>query len=286
MRHYLNFNKSAVTDLFNNHLVTAPLPIRAYIGSSFKDAQLLSDGSVVINNNTHSDLQAAMDATLDETESTSDAWQFWTWFSDERQAWTPLEHLRAKNAYKDEQSEIRTSDSHPLRIDYVEVPNTSGRIGLTFCPGKCSEGLYGGTWERDLNKDLAAIKAWGATTLITLMEAQEFEIIGVPQFMEVLTNSDIGWHHLPIQDMQPPSESFEVLWKTVGPQLHKLLSDGQDIVIHCRGGLGRTGLLAARMLVEAGMTPVDAVAEVRNARKHSIETYAQEHYVLTQHWKK
>jgi protein-tyrosine phosphatase len=285
MRHYLDFNTAAVTDLFTNNLVTAPLPIRAYLGDSFVDAQLLDNGSITINKASHSNLQAAMDATLSESESTSDAWQFWTWFSDERQAWTPLEHLRAKNVYKDEHTDIRTSDSHPLRIDFVSVPGTTGRIGLTFCPGKCSEGLYGGTWERDLGKDLAAIKAWGACSLITLMEAHEFVLIGVPQFMEVLTNSDIEWQHLPIQDMQPPNDAFETLWNTAGPQLHAQLNSGKDIVIHCRGGLGRTGLLAARMLVEAGATPVNAVAEVRNTRKHSIETYAQEHYVLTQHWK-
>jgi protein-tyrosine phosphatase len=48
--------------------------------------------------------------------------------------------------------------------------------------------------------------------------------------------------------------------------------------------LGRTGLLTARILVEAGMEPAAAVATVRTARNHAIETYAQEHYVLTKAW--
>ena len=55
-------------------------------------------------------------------------------------------------------------------------------------------------------------------------------------------------------------------WATIGPAIHQKHKDGQSIVIHCRGGLGRTGLLAARMLVEAGVEPVLAVTMVRNAR--------------------
>ncbi len=33
----------------------------------------------------------------------------------------------------------RTSDTHPLRIDPVEIPGNRGLIGLTFCPGKKHE---------------------------------------------------------------------------------------------------------------------------------------------------
>lgn len=279
------FNNEAVIDLFDHGLITAPLYIRADLGDSYLDATLAADGSVAIDTVHYSDLNQAMDASQRQQASTSDAWQFWTWFSDERQAWTPLEHLRAKLAAKDSQSEIRTSDSHPLRIDSVAVPNTTGRIGLTFCPGKRSEGLYGGTWKRDLVKDLQAIMDWGGKALISLMEDHEFPLLGVADFTNTLNKSPINWYHLPIQDMQPPNERFESLWSTVGPATHELLASGESIVIHCRGGLGRTGLLAARMLVEVGMEPAEAIAEVRAAREHSIETYAQEYYVLTERWR-
>ncbi|MDP7292161.1 MAG: hypothetical protein QF497_08015, partial [Verrucomicrobiota bacterium] len=56
--------------------------------------------------------------------------------------------------------------------------------------------------------------------------------------------------------------------------------NGESIVLHCKGGLGRTGTIAARLLVELGMTPGNAILAVREARPGAIETSAQETYVL------
>ena len=53
------------------------------------------------------------------------------------------------------------------------------------------------------------------------------------------------------------------------------------MLIHCRGGLGRAGTIAARLLVELGMRPDEAVRRVRDARgPGAIETPAQEAHVL------
>lgn len=284
-------NNISTSLLFTSGLVDSPLVIRAHIGDKTTDATLLSDGTVDLQGNRYVDIQEAMVAAHPLKESTSNAWQFWSWYSSERVAWTPLEHLRATLESQAALANlmvhtVKTSVTHPLRIDSVSIPNVSGRIGLTFCPGKHTEGLYGGTWERDLTLDIESIKAWGGHTLVSLMEEQEFDLLGVPDFLTRLSKEkDLNWLHLPIQDMQIPDEQFEADWATIGPQLHHQLNNGKSIVIHCRGGLGRTGLLAARILVEAGVTPVQAVATVRQARERSIETYSQEHYVLTKAWK-
>ena len=47
------------------------------------------------------------------------------------------------------------------------------------------------------------------------------------------------------------------------------------MVVHCKGGLGRAGMMAARLLVELGANPDAAIKEVRRARKGAIETPAQ-----------
>ena len=53
------------------------------------------------------------------------------------------------------------------------------------------------------------------------------------------------------------------------------------MVIQCRGGLGRAGTIAARLLVELGMRPDAAVRRVRDARgPGAVETPAQEAHVL------
>ena len=87
------------------------------------------------------------------------------------------------------------------------------------------------------------------------------------------------WHHLPIRDVSIPDEHFEDLWIYSGLRLRILLSQGRNIVIHCRGGLGRTGMIGARLLVELGVEPDMAIRRVRAARPGSIETRDQEEQV-------
>jgi ADP-ribosyl-[dinitrogen reductase] hydrolase len=58
------------------------------------------------------------------------------------------------------------------------------------------------------------------------------------------------------------------------------MQDGNRIVVHCRGGLGRTGVIAARLLIELGEAPDKALQRVRAARPGAVETPEQEDYVL------
>jgi len=121
-------------------------------------------------------------------------------------------------------------------------------------------------WERDLATDLDAIAAWRPGAMVTLIEDHEFGMLGVRGLGAQVRARRIDWHHLPIVDVQPPDERFESLWLTSGPALTGLLRDGQKVLVHCRGGLGRAGTVAALLLVELGVDGADAVRRVRAAR--------------------
>jgi protein-tyrosine phosphatase len=54
---------------------------------------------------------------------------------------------------------------------------------------------------------------------------------------------------------------------------------GQTVVIHCRGGLGRTGTVAAACLVALGHAPETAIDSVRAARPGAVETPAQARWI-------
>ena len=176
---------------------------------------------------------------------------------------------------------MKTSESDPLRIDSVSMDGVKGQIGMTLCPGKKQEYSTRGPWDRDLDADLKAVQQFGAAALVTLMEADELADVGIPP--DRLWGSALAygleWHRLPIQDVSTPDAYFENLWVYSGLRLRKLLSRGRNIVIHCRGGLGRTGMIAARLLVELGLPPDEAIHRVRAARAGAIETHAQENYV-------
>jgi ADP-ribosyl-[dinitrogen reductase] hydrolase len=84
---------------------------------------------------------------------------------------------------------------------------------------------------------------------------------------------------VPIADFGTPDAAWGARWADAAPKLHAALAAGQGVVIHCRMGLGRTGTIAARMLVEAGVPADAAIAAVRAARPGTIETAAQEGHV-------
>lgn len=174
---------------------------------------------------------------------------------------------------------LKTSATHPLRIAELPLPEGAGAIGVTFCPGKHDPQAHDGAWSRDLPIDLGAIRAWGANALVTLLVDEEFEQLGVRGLGDMAESAGLEWHHLPIPDMQPPGWQFERRWLYSGTRLRRLLRRGGRVVLHCRAGLGRAGTVAARLLVELGVPPAEAIARVREVRKGAIQTHAQERHV-------
>ena len=111
------------------------------------------------------------------------------------------------------------------------------------------------------------------------MERHKLDELQVGHLGDAVPATGLRWFHLPIVDTQAPDESFEVRWHESGPQLRAILADGGRVLLHCRGGLGRTGVVAARLMMEFGVPVEDAVSTVREARPGTIETSVQERYL-------
>lgn len=189
---------------------------------------------------------------------------------------------QAGNAHiPDLMATTRTSENSPLRIDHVTAAGRDGQIGMTICPGKRGDSQYGNSWERDLTTDLNAIRQWGAKILVTLMEPDEMERLGVAGLEQAATSNGFQWFHIPITDGEIPDERFESAWPAMAPHLIQQLKAGHKVVIHCRGGLGRTGMIACLLLIELGKTSTNALKMVRSARPGTVETPEQEDYVLS-----
>lgn len=173
----------------------------------------------------------------------------------------------------------RTSITHPLEIATIPVGENGGRIGVTLCPGKKGPSVFGAPWDRDLAADITVIREWGATSVLTLIEPSEFDLLQVRRLPTAVRDAGLVWLHAPIKDVSIPDARFNAAWKTIGPRLTNDLGDGRSVVIHCRGGLGRAGLVAAKLLVMMGQDASLAIKKVRSVRPGAIETVEQEHYV-------
>lgn len=173
---------------------------------------------------------------------------------------------------------ILTSLNSPLRIDAIDLAE-GGRIGMTLCPGKQRPGSMSGYWARDLSVDLDVIQQWPADIVITLLEDFEFDAVSIAALGPEVAARGMRWLHLPIPDKAAPGESFQRGWQASGAAVHTCLAVGGNVLIHCMGGIGRTGTIAAQILIERGMAPQAAIDCVRRVRQGAIETPDQEAYL-------
>lgn len=174
-----------------------------------------------------------------------------------------------------------TSLTHPIRVDVVPIDDLPGRLGLTFAPGKrISSTISRVVWDRDLETDLQALRTEFETdVLVSLLEDHEFALLGIPALVPRAEGLGMRVRRFPIRDVSVPRPAEDAAFRPLVDELHGLLSGGQNVTIHCRGGLGRTGLVAASVLVRDGFVSTDAMARVRAVRPGAIETRGQERCV-------
>lgn len=179
--------------------------------------------------------------------------------------------------------DVRTSESHPIEVFWVvsAAHGGSGRLGLTFAPGKRGSGLVtGARWERDLGADLDRLRHHhGADVLVSLMEGFEYDMLGVPTLLESARERGIRVHHLPIVDTSvPAAHQADEVDALIGA-VRDSLAAGERVVVHCRGGQGRTGTIASIVLSTFGHAPDDAIRLVREAQPRAVENPTQQDYV-------
>jgi ADP-ribosyl-[dinitrogen reductase] hydrolase len=174
----------------------------------------------------------------------------------------------------------RTSATHPLRIDTIHLKN-GGKLGLSFCPGKKQFHGMTGAWVRDLDTDISAINDWGGSVIITLLEDHELIGLQVTEIKSVANQYNIDWLHLPTPNDLVPDESFLQNWRDNCFKIHELLNDGKNVFIHCMGGIGRTSVLAAIILIERGYTAEEAIKIIKDTRENSFCIPEQVDFVLS-----
>lgn len=179
--------------------------------------------------------------------------------------------------------ETRTSDQYPIRVDFVAESETgcSGKLGMTFAPGMRADTTHGGwRWERDLTTDLRVLREESGTdVLVSVMEEHEYGDYEIVDLFEEDTLEGIEILRFSIRDMGVPegaeADEFEAFVRGVVDYLRR----GRTVVVHCRGGEGRTGTVAACVLVAIGRPARESIEMVRAARAKTIATEEQEEFV-------
>lgn len=161
--------------------------------------------------------------------------------------------------------------SQGLRIDMIEDARLpKEKLGITILPGRKDR-------NRDLDKDLAALRSSGVTHIGVFLTAEEMSQYGVPNLIEAYKGAGFEIRHLPILDQRIPAKSEMencVRW------IEAALDHSGKVVLHCVGGLGRSGLAAACFLKLKGLTADAALAVVRRSRSaRAVENNLQEEFL-------
>ena len=139
------------------------------------------------------------------------------------------------------------------------------RLGLCRLPGRSD----------DLAGDVSAIRDWKPAIVVSMTEAAEMAESGSGDLPALLAATGIDWRHFPVVDFGVPEVEVLPQWTALSAALHARLDAGEGVLLHCRGGLGRSGMIALRLLVERGEGAEVALARLRVARPGAVETEAQ-----------
>jgi protein-tyrosine phosphatase len=164
--------------------------------------------------------------------------------------------------------------------NYVEPKGVDGKIILTCFPGRNGEEKF---FNNQLFfQELKNFHQINCSAIVSLIEDIEFEKMYEKKlFVREIYKNNFNWFHLPIVDLKAPNHKFVDKWQTTKSLLKNDLIDGKNIVIHCMGGKGRSGTIAAILLVEFGDINKEVINIVREKRKGAIETKEQEDFILS-----
>ncbi len=140
-----------------------------------------------------------------------------------------------------------------------------GTLALASLPGR------GG----DYRGDLEVFHEWRPGIVLTLVSEAELVEVGGAAIGNDIQSMGSRWHHLPIQDFGTPDEAVMARWPEASRQVRRALKGGGRVIVHCRGGCGRSGMVALRLMVECGEDRFAALNRLRALRDCAVETKGQ-----------
>ncbi len=166
-------------------------------------------------------------------------------------------------------------------LSIVGAGHCRGQVSLSCCPGRAAAWLLPSVSQRELERDVATIARWGAKALVSLLDENEFSRLHLRRLPDLAAAAELSWHHIPLAVGALPDAEFDRNWTPLSLRLQEILREGGKVALHCRDGRERAALVTARLLIEMGCQPLDAMNRVRAARPGTLELPEVESYLNT-----
>ncbi|MBZ5620202.1 MAG: dual specificity protein phosphatase family protein [Acidobacteriia bacterium] len=133
----------------------------------------------------------------------------------------------------------------------------------------------GGDW---LEEEIASWRRAGIDAVLSLLTPEEEHDLDLKAEGQEARAQGIEFISFPIPDREVPNSESQMV--SALEKLDTALSSGKNVVVHCRQGVGHTGLVAGCLLVSKGLTPETAVRTLSAARGVAVpETSEQRHWI-------
>ncbi|MFL5742602.1 MAG: dual specificity protein phosphatase family protein [Flavisolibacter sp.] len=122
----------------------------------------------------------------------------------------------------------------------------------------------GGEWLAD---EIGNLKKQNVTLLVSLLEKEEINELGLQHQETICKSSGIDFINFPIVDRDIPRTNDKT--DRLVDFLMNKLQGGSSVVIHCRMGIGRSSIIAASVLLRAGLKAeniIDHISKIRGLK--------------------
>ena len=152
-------------------------------------------------------------------------------------------------------------------LHWVKGP-WQGKLALAARP-------RGGDWLED---EMADWHREGIDVVVSLLTPEEEIDLDLGREKHCVREQKMKFVAFPIPDRQVPNSRTELA--ATMEKIDAELSAGRNVVVHCRQGVGRTGLVGACLLISKGFSPERAVQQLSAARGSTIpETKEQRQWI-------
>ncbi len=141
-----------------------------------------------------------------------------------------------------------------MEIRHVQLPEVPGHLYLSHMPGS----------RETFPEARAAISDLAVDKVVCLAMPEEVQR-DAPDYFDAIQSNDMPWSQLtfPIPDRGVPNDLSQLL-RTIEDLVADLRRQ-KRILLHCVGGVGRTGTMAMCVLIGIGLDPLDASVRLADA---------------------
>jgi protein-tyrosine phosphatase len=129
-----------------------------------------------------------------------------------------------------------------------------GRLAIATRP-------RGGDW---LANEVTGWRRAGIDVVVSLLEDNEADQLDLSDEQRAAEANGICFISFPVPDRGVPASMPAAM--SLLADVASALDEGKNVAVHCRQGIGRSGLIAAGILATSGMRPEQAIEVVSAAR--------------------